>query len=250
MDNSLKIEDGVCLLELNSWNEFYTFYYKNMTHFQGFLWRGQKSADWKLLPTLDRLLQDRGLEVEQETKKHLQNFMYAARGRRHKNSMEVDNEDEWWALGQHNGLATPLLDWTTSPFVAAFFAFFKSDHDPSSKRGIFAIHQSSYEAKSKVLKKEGIRFIKPFSDENTRLVNQSGLFTKAPSGVELESWTKKHFAGTNELKLLKVSLPNSEREVCLKILNRMNINYLTLFPDLFGASRYCNMIVKIEDYCS
>lgn len=252
MSEDLKIEDGICHLDFERWDEFYDFYFHRITDFKGFLWRGQTNAKWKLEPSLDRLLKDRGMDVETETKKHFENFIYAARGRRSKSSAELRDEDEWWALGQHNGLSTPLLDWTTSPFVAAFFAFEKTSDEAHLNRGIFAIHQESFEEKAKTLNSdEVVRFINPFSDENARLVNQSGLFTKAPVGVDIEAWAKDAFRGTTDsIKLLKVTLPNEERELVLRLLNRMNINHLTLFPDLYGASRYCNMIIKIENYCS
>ena len=47
---------------------------------------------------------------------------------------------------------------------------------------------------------------------------------------------------------MKFVLPNDDREEALSGLNRMNINYSTLFPDLYGASRHCNLTLQLPDY--
>jgi len=39
---------------------------------------------------------------------------------------------------------------------------------------------------------------------------------------------------------LKIVIPGEIRTEILPFLNNMNINYLSLFPDLEGASKYCN----------
>ena len=80
------------------------------------------------------------------------------------------------------------------------------------------------------------------------LVNQSGLFSRAPNGVNLEDWIKANLAGEETYVLMKILVPNRDRTDCLRTLNRMNINHLTLFPDLYGASKYCNLYGEIEKY--
>lgn len=280
-----QIGPGYHQLELPDWKSFLDYVYNDMLPFETYIWRGQRCDDWKLESTIDRLIRDAKVanaKAYDFQQKHLDQFKFAARGRRGSTPAAIVEENDWWALGQHHGLATPLLDWTRSPFVAAFFAFSEIGTPQTDHRAIFALHQptvvnwssKNQSAENERRRKESAEIIagtrqggllsslmhgleaqpelvlvRPLSDENQRLVSQGGLFTRLHDGKSLETWvTKNHPEDDDGMSLLKILVPNVDRDVCLRTLNRMNINPLSLFPDLAGTSKYCNLFSEIENY--
>lgn len=249
-------EYGVEERSFDSWEEFLTFINSNLKY-RHFVWRGQSDSSWLLEPTLDRVLALIGKSGDTRLiNDHLRKFKFAVRGRRGYNPPDLD-ENAWWALGQHNGLSTVLLDWTKSPFVGAYFAFISAKKSSTDYRTIFGISQTTFEKRSNKIKKEHksssrppiIEFIEPLSDENMRLVSQGGLFTRSPSGVDIESWVKKNFPKHDDkVRVWRLLIPEDERITVLQSLNRMNINHASLFPDIYGASKYVNLDLEIDNY--
>ena len=95
-----------------------------------------------------------------------------------------------------------------------------------------------------------VDFVEPLYKDNPRLVSQGGLFTRAPDGVTVRGWVEENYnqEGDEGVWLLKVVLPDKDRELILKALNRMNINHQSLFPDLYGATEFVNTQLVIENY--
>jgi len=152
MDEKMTIQDGVWDVGEKGWEDFLAFINdhfftagENNQHVPGnclwrgkpdkYVWRGEPGAQkTPLVSSFDR--ECAGSDQEDRAallKKHRQAFLYAVRGRteefgfsiaelKHYVKTETLNKNHLWAFGQHYGLATPLLDWTASPFVAAFFA--------------------------------------------------------------------------------------------------------------------------------
>lgn len=250
--------DGLLHVRLSSWKYFHDFIRQRFLEFPHYVWRGQRDADWPLETSLDRAL--RGTPVagrRSATKKHLERFKLASRGRRGPNPTKIINDDEWWAIAQHNGMATPLLDWTESPFVALYFSFFQEQQPASGERAVWALGGRSISEKNTEIRASHkgtlpaptLDFIRPKQDENSRLVAQSGLFTKVPLQTTVDGWVAQNFIGkTDGALLIKITMPSNDRPECLRTLNRMNINHLSLFPDLYGAGAHCNSALQITRY--
>lgn len=251
-----KVDKGVYELNLASWKYFSDYINQEMLDYTVYIYRGHGDSTWILEPTLDRKIKS---PTSPRREEHLNSFKYATRGRRGSNPAPLHDDDDWWALGQHNGLLTPLLDWTMSPFVALYFAASSNYKENAKHYSVFALSQLTIKRNNDKIttdkkielinnRKPTVKIVKPLTDENNRLVNQSGLFTRSPNNMDIESWVKKFNQDSNEMELIKIIIPRSGIEDCLRYLNRMNINHLTLFPDLYGASEFCNKYLSLKNY--
>lgn len=224
-----------------------------------YVFRGQKHYQWQLQPTLDRL--SKGSIRQEIAEKQLTNFKLSIRGRLSDKSV-LDKPNELWALGQHHGLATPLLDWSASPYVSLFFAF-EGEDDPTwvddeggpnnFSRIIFILNKTFIQDIDGDDNFKPV-IIEPSIDDHGRLVNQAGLFTIAPYSETLESSLISALTDTGididdpqqvAEYICRIHIPNSStvRLSCLKKLRKMNIHHASLFPDLIGASGFCNDLI-------
>jgi len=234
-----------------------------------YVYRGHRRFDWGLTPSLGRLTENE-IVTKELSDEQLAKFRHAIRGRIDDRALldsYDDNRqcDELWAVGQHHGLMTPLLDWTYSPYVALFFAFAKADvkgeETDNPYRVVYFLNKTFVEDEELCPE---IRVLEPRKDDYGRLVNQAGLFTFSPYDSTIENMLSDVLSdpefGDDTLRnsdedtqpgvlagyICKVYIRNDDRDGCLRHLRRMNVHHASLFPDLLGAADYCNILAEEE----
>jgi hypothetical protein len=103
------------------------------------LFRGQADSRWRLISSLER---DSRLDPFWESEKVMLDVflskahLYSDLLRNGLGTVDV------LSIMQHNGTPTRLLDWTYSPFVAAFFAAADEQAQPADSGAVWAVNQS------------------------------------------------------------------------------------------------------------
>ena len=229
--------------------------------YKSWSFRGQANSDWQLYSSLSRHLLnfkiDKRAWSEQESR-----IVRIFKRKAHLFLEHVPDEEDsfqWLALMQHHGAPTRLLDFTWSPFVAAFFALEKA----TVAAAVWAVCISEvWNTKHKFYRKVGVltqddlnlrnpgnyeKYFQPneFSFVaygepfvmNQRLVAQSGTFI-VPGLLEspVEDILSKYPNPRNTI--VKFTLNTEKmRDESMYALYNMNITNATLFPGLDGMAR-------------
>lgn len=235
-----------------------------------FVFRGQADAEWGLQSTLERILgakwsagnarkfEDRSLD-EFKSKFHIYS------GTEHVPKSKLS----WLSVMQHYGVPTRLIDFTTSPYIALYFAL--EAYDPFSKKdlAIFAIDytalmdKSLHHIKSKDNKFQETRFslhskrdqvfeevVDRYSydiawitepiEMNVRIDRQSGTFLISGN---LEKTISSIISDSiyESTKMIKFNISYSLYEGIYVALRKMNINSKTIYGDLSGLAKSIKM---------
>lgn len=212
------------------------------------IFRGQPDAEWHLRTTLERMIGENmsaenyfrlieGIQIKIET---FANQRWELPGYEdfQKNIQDLFSMDEqtffYMTYLRHFGFPSPLLDWTRSPFIAAYFAFRDVSNSAekiaiymcsiSSSDG-FGIHVPDYPYISPIIKSPR---------NNKRHELQQGVYTICLREENERIYFSDHEdGGVNDEQrvpfVTKFILPASERINSLRALQTYNINPYSLF---------------------
>lgn len=213
----------------------------------GWIFRGQDSIELPLCPKAGRpeyyLKANRFWAAEGQTSCDLGRFkLWREEAVAFCDSLP-DNDFDCLAFAQHYGLATRLLDWTTNPLVALFFAVERH----GEKDGAVFCHFPWWhiDKKETVLggEFEHVPILRP-SPFDRRIVAQSGVFTyhakpqKPLEANETNSEARK--AAPEGIDLAVLRFRSELKPILQRQLGEIGVSRKTLFPDLEGLSSFVN----------
>jgi len=206
------------------------------------LFRGHSNSGWRLESTLDRMQKEMSVSDYQRIIEIVHKHVATCTGMKWNLNTEINvfgfrlHAYEFMAYLRHNEFPSPLIDWTKSPYIAAFFAF--RDICSGAKAGeyvsIFAYREFAGEGKTWSGQDPHIHTLgHTITTHHNHYLQQSeySICVKKENG-------ETYFANHEDVKeeedenqdvLIKYHIPVSEQQKVLKKLDAMNITAYSLF---------------------
>jgi hypothetical protein len=227
------------------------------------LWfRGQSDARWGLSPRIWRKENEQANEAEMRLEFESVGTPMTPSGR-------VHDKWHWYFLMQHYSAPTRLLDWTTNPLVALYFAVsegFDKDSavwvvDPwrwnrAHVKGLYGPAIAGWRETKKYLLDLEIAFDTDKDENQTsqkwpiaiepshidrRIAAQGSkfiLFGTQKDMTDSPAINRPRGGGGKHAILDKIVVPKAKAEELREELNQMGINERAMFPDLEGLGRH------------
>lgn len=236
----------------------------NVGNMYSWNFRGQADSTWNLKPSLLRLLDTSidyklagKIEDEVLTDFCLKKDLYLLN-----NYPNYDSDRAaWWAIMQHHSCPTRLLDWTASPYVAAYFAVSNLSLKDGSiwifnahvlNQIMFEKHNSAANIPDNSMYYDVncppiVRSVR--ASDNPRIAAQQGIFTVCTNIMEDHGdIIDNTFGNLSSQYLLKIIIPSNLKNKILSQLHTMNITAASLFPGIDGLGLRMAEIIKLKIY--
>ncbi|MGQ7938243.1 FRG domain-containing protein [Paraburkholderia sp. D1E] len=239
-----------------------------------YVFRGQADAAWKIESTLERLLGNGwSADLARKCEDHsLNSFKSKYRiycGGEHRPESKL----AWLSVMQHYGVPTRLIDFTTSPYIALYFAL--ESYDPRSGRdfSIFYLNYSDLmersidyirardrmfnETRVSINEKQDeifetvidrysydIAWVSEPVEANVRIDRQMGTFLIS-GGLNRRAMEIISSDVYDGVDMAKIVIPASLYEGAVVALRKMGINSKTIYGDLGGLAKSIKMEMSV-----
>ena len=273
--------------QAGSWRDFLAW--SNELH-GSWCFRGQRESVWSLHTPLDRAVKryfSSGFadgshltgycHLDRETEQRELLFRFQQQAHLYIRNLPSNSDlASWFALMQHHGAPTRLLDWTKSPYVAAYFAFEEEPEGNEKLCAVWTINLDWLESRGRELLQSKasssvsddpevriawINNLLAQSEEavivrvdplmgNERMTAQQGVFLSKLLHQASFSQTLMRMMlrpeTPDEPVVRKLELRAGCRKEFLKNLRAMNIHRGSLFPGLDGFARSLRLDLEIK----